>query len=314
MKVFVTGATGTIGFAVATAFRRSGHQVWGLARSAEKAALLARAEIHPVPGEIGKPESFAPTAESCSVLVHAAAQYGPAAFAFERSAVHALLAAARKRGPQPKTLIYTSGTWVYGNTDDRLVDETTPVAPPAHVSERPAVERLVLDADGVRAIVLRPGCVYGHQGSLTAMWFAAAQGGGPLTVIGDGKARWPLVHLDDLGGAYVRAAESGLTGIFNVTDRSRATPARDGRRGGPRDRIRRRDRDDAGRRGRGIHGHARGMSRPRPARGLEKGRAAPRVAAPPRRLCRRGRGVLRVLEGPELAAQREIVSSTAGCG
>ncbi len=223
MKVFVTGATGTIGFAVATAFRRSGHQVWGLARSAEKAALLARAEIHPVPGEIGKPESFAPTAESCSVLVHAAAQYGPGAFAFERSAVHALLAAARKRGPQPKTLIYTSGTWVYGNTGDRLVDETTPVAPPAHVSERPAVERLVLDADGVRTIVLRPGCVYGHQGSLTAMWFAAARGGGPLTVIGDGKARWPLVHLDDLGGAYVRAAESGLTGIFNVTDRSRAS-------------------------------------------------------------------------------------------
>jgi nucleoside-diphosphate-sugar epimerase len=223
MKVFVTGATGTIGFAVSTAFRRAGHQVWGLARSAEKAAVLARAEIHPVPGEIGKPESFSAVAETCSVLVHAAAQYGPGAFAFERSALHALLAAARKRGPQPKTVIYTSGTWVYGNTGDRLVDETTPVAPVTHVSERPAVERLLLEADGVRGIALRPGCVYGHQGSLTAMWFAAAKGGGPLDVIGDGRARWPLVHLDDLGSAYVRAAESGLTGIFNVTDRSRAT-------------------------------------------------------------------------------------------
>lgn len=223
MKVFVTGATGTIGLAVSTAFRRAGHQVWGLARNAEKAAVLARAEIHPVPGEIGKPETFASTAESCSILVHAAAEYGPGAFAFERSAVHALLAAARKRGPQPKTLIYTSGTWVYGNTGARLVDETTPVAPVAHVSERPAVERLVLEADGVRGIVLRPGCVYGHQGSLTAMWFAAAQGGGPLAVIGDGRSRWALVHLDDLGRAYVRAAESGLTGVFNVTDRSRAS-------------------------------------------------------------------------------------------
>jgi nucleoside-diphosphate-sugar epimerase len=223
MKIFVTGATGTIGLTVATAFRRAGHQVWGLARSAEKAAMLSRAEIHPVPGEIGKPETFAAVAESCSILVHAAAEYGAGAFAFERSAVHALLAAARKRGPQPKTLIYTSGTWVYGTTGDRLVDETTPVAPVAHVSERPAVERLVLEADGVRGVVLRPGCVYGHQGSLTAMWFAAAQGGGPLTVIGDGKARWATVHLDDLGSAYVRAAQSGLTGIFNVTDRSRAS-------------------------------------------------------------------------------------------
>ena len=31
------------------------------------------------------------------------------------------------------------------------------------------------------------------------------------------------MHLDDLGAAYLRAAESGLTGIFNVTDRSRAS-------------------------------------------------------------------------------------------
>jgi nucleoside-diphosphate-sugar epimerase len=31
------------------------------------------------------------------------------------------------------------------------------------------------------------------------------------------------VHLDDLGSAYLRAAESGLSGIFNVTDRSRAS-------------------------------------------------------------------------------------------
>jgi len=223
MKVFVTGATGTIGYAVSTAFRRAGHQVWGLARSPEKAAVLARAEIHPVAGEIGIPETFAAAAESCSVLVHAAAQYGPGAFAFERSAVHALLGAARRRGPQPKVLIYTSGTWVYGHTEDRLVDETSALAPTPHVAERPAVERLVLDADAVRGVVMRPGCVYGYQGSLTAAWFDAAQGGGALAVIGDGKARWPMVHLDDLGSAYVRAAESGLAGIFNVTDRSRAT-------------------------------------------------------------------------------------------
>jgi nucleoside-diphosphate-sugar epimerase len=112
---------------------------------------------------------------------------------------------------------------VYGNTGHRLVDETAVLAPVAHVTERPAVERLVLDADGVRGIVLRPGCVYGRQGSLTAIWFAAGKGGGELTVIGDGKARWATVHLDDLGSAYVRAAESGLTGVFNVTDRSRAS-------------------------------------------------------------------------------------------
>ena len=223
MRVFVTGATGCIGSAVSAAFRRAGHQVWGLARSAEKARDLARAEVHPVLGDLREPDSFASAAQSCSVLVHAAAEYGPGAFAFDRAAVEALRAASRK-GPQPKTVIYTSGTWVYGSTGDRLVDETTPLAPALHVAERPASERLVL-REGVRGIVLRPGCVYGHQGSLTAMWFEAARGGVALQVIGDGHARWALVHLDDLGEAYVRAAESGLSGVFNVTDRSRATVA-----------------------------------------------------------------------------------------
>lgn len=222
MRVFVTGATGCIGSAVSTAFRRAGHQVWGLARSTEKARNLAHAEVHPVLGDLGKPESFALAAESCSVLVHAAAEYGPGAFAFDRAAVEALLAASRK-GPQPKTVIYTSGAWVYGNTGDRLVDETTPLAPARHVAERPTSEGLVLGADGVRGIVLRPGCVYGHQGSLTAMWFEAARVRRALGVIGDGSARWALVHLDDLGSAYVRAAESGLSGVFNLTDRSRAS-------------------------------------------------------------------------------------------
>lgn len=37
MNVFLTGATGYIGFSVAQAFRRAGHQVWGLTRSAAKA-------------------------------------------------------------------------------------------------------------------------------------------------------------------------------------------------------------------------------------------------------------------------------------
>lgn len=218
----MTGATGVIGASVCAAFRRAGHLVWGLARTDEKARALARDEVHPVRGNLQDPSNFLAAAEACSVLVHAAAEYGPGAFPFDRAAIGALLSTS-PRGPQPKTLIYTSGTWVYGNTGDRLVDETTPLAPPPHVTERPASEALVLNAPGVRGVVLRPGCVYGRQGSLTGLWFDEASKKRTLGVIGDGSARWATVHLDDLGEAYVRAAESGLSGIFNVTDRSRAS-------------------------------------------------------------------------------------------
>ncbi len=45
-----------------------------------------------------------------------------------------------------------------------------------------------------------------------------------LELVGDGHNRWAMVHADDLADAYVRAAESGLSGeVFNVTDRSRSS-------------------------------------------------------------------------------------------
>jgi nucleoside-diphosphate-sugar epimerase len=223
LKVFVTGAAGCLGASAAAALRRAGHEVWGLVRSPEKARILAREEVHPVLGDLEKPETFLTVAEACSAFVHAAAVYGADAYAFDRRAIATLLGAARV-GPRPKTFVYTSGTWVYGTTGTSLVDETTPLAPPPHVSERPRSEAMVLDAPGVRGLVLRPGCVYGRQGSLTAIWFESAVKEKAIRVVGDGASRWANVHLDDLGDAYVRAIESGLSGeIFNVTDRSRAT-------------------------------------------------------------------------------------------
>lgn len=223
MRIFVTGAAGCLGSSAASALRRAGHEVWGLVRSAEKARMLAREEVHPVLGDLEKPETFLPAAEACSAFVHAAAVYGPGAYEFDRRAIESLLGAARA-GPRPKTFVYTSGTWVYGTTGTRLVDETTPLAPPPHIAERPRSEKMVLEAPGVRGIVLRPGCVYGRQGSLTSIWFESAVKEKAIRVVGDGSGRWASVHLDDLGDAYVRAIERGAAGeIYNVTDRSRAT-------------------------------------------------------------------------------------------
>jgi nucleoside-diphosphate-sugar epimerase len=132
--------------------------------------------------------------------------------------------AAGVQGPRPKTLLYTSGVWVNGATGARAADETTPLTPLPIVAWRPAHEQAVLSATTVRGIVLRPGCVYGKAGSLTAAWFEGAYKQKELSVVGDGTNRWAMVHVDDLADAYLRAAQSGLAGeIFNVTDRSRHT-------------------------------------------------------------------------------------------
>jgi nucleoside-diphosphate-sugar epimerase len=219
MQIFLTGATGYIGFAVSTALRRRGHRVWGLARNDTKAARLARHEINPVIGDLADPKSYADVAAQCSVLIHTAFDYSEGGVAKNKLTIESLLDAAR-RGAQPKTFIFTSGAWVYGDTGDQMVDETTPLNPIKLVAWRPAHEQLVLRATGVRSLVIRPGCVYGGAGGLTAPWFSKPG----EAVVGDRRNRWTMVHLDDLADAYVRAAESGLAGeIFNVTDRSRFT-------------------------------------------------------------------------------------------
>jgi len=223
MQVFVTGATGYVGSSVATAFRRAGHRVWGLTRTEAKARRLAQQEIEPVVGELGDPKTYADVAAECAVLIHAAFEYSASGVAKDRKAIDTLIEVGR-RGARPKTLIFTSGVWVHGDTGDRMVDETTPLNPIKLVAWRPAHEQLVLQASGMRGLVIRPGCVYGGPGGLTAPWFADASAGKAPTVVGDGRSRWTMVHGDDLADAYLRAGESGLGGeVFDISDRSRAT-------------------------------------------------------------------------------------------
>jgi len=223
MQVFVTGATGYIGFAVSAALRRAGHRVWGLARSETKARRLAQHEIEPVIGDLADPKTYLDVASECALLVHTGFDYSANGVAKDRTAIDTLLEAGR-RGAKPKTFIFTSGAWVYGDTSDRMVDETTPPNPPKLVAWRPAHEQMVLQAAGVRGLVIRPGDVYGGSGGLTGQWFAGPSTGNPPLVVGDGRNRPPMVHVDDLADAYVRVAVSGLAAeIFNVNDQSRLT-------------------------------------------------------------------------------------------
>lgn len=221
MNIFITGATGYIGFNVARAFRRAGHKVWGLTRSENKAKKLAEQEIIPVIGDMNNPGSYREIAEKSSVLIHAAADYENDTAELDRKTIDTFLEAAKK-GAVPKTILYTSGCWVIGDTGNTAIDETTPLKPIQAVAWRPAHEQMILGAGHVRGLVLRPGCVYGERGGLTAAWFQGAEDGN-LEIIGNGTNYWTMVHVEDLASAYVLAAESSYDGVFNISDRSRWT-------------------------------------------------------------------------------------------
>ena len=219
MNVFVTGATGYIGGAVAAAFRRAGHRVFGLVRSSEKARSLAQAEIVPVLGDLAAPESFLAVARGCDLFVHCASENSSATVVRDRAAIDTFLAASRDANA-PRAFLYTSGVWVYGDTGGRTVDETSPLAPLDLARWRVEHEQLVLAAASreLRTLVLRPGCVYGGSGGLTVPWFASAVAG-EVEMVGDGTNCWSTVHVDDVAEAYVLAAERAPAGAaLNISD------------------------------------------------------------------------------------------------
>ena len=212
MRVFLTGATGYIGTALAAALRQRGHDVGALVRPESDSHRLRDAGVVVVAGDMASLPSLSDTLGGYEVFVHAAQSNSPADAELVPQSIAALRA-------QKGFLIYTSGVWVLGNTTG-VADESTPVNPISLVAWRPGVEKQALDAGGA---VIRPGCVYGGRQSLLAQWFANADQGQPIPIVGDGENHWSWVNLHDLIDLYVRVVEQRVPGIFHGTDDTHVT-------------------------------------------------------------------------------------------
>jgi nucleoside-diphosphate-sugar epimerase len=226
MRIFLTGATGYVGAAILDALVRGGHDVTALVRNNEKARDVAKRGGHPVIGSLADLESFRGSAEAQDGYIHAAfdssAGGGPAV---EVPALEMLIAAAKRprtagaTSPARRFVIYTSGVWVLGKAPEPVAEDA-PINPIPLVAFRPVHEKLVLDAgsDRLRAMVVRPGVVYGSGNGLIGDIFKAASNG-LVRVIGDGNNHWPLVYDRDLGDLYARlAASADATGVYHAND------------------------------------------------------------------------------------------------
>ncbi len=225
MKVLVTGATGYVGSAVCEALRLAGHRVIGLARSPEKMAALEAAGYAALSGDLTGLDLLRTAAADADGVIHTAMAHAPDSGAIDRAAVEAILAALAGSG---KPFIYTSGVWVYGDTQGRTAGEVSMLHPPAFVAWRPAVEELVFESKprGVQGVVLRPGMVYGRRGGFVAAMFRDARQHGAVKVVGDGGNHWSSIHADDLAELYVRVINEPAAGELFVACGGMPQPVR----------------------------------------------------------------------------------------
>jgi nucleoside-diphosphate-sugar epimerase len=204
MQVLVLGASGSIGFPVARAFRRAGYKVYGLVRSEEKAHKLALEEIIPVVGDVKDIPSWRPTLEKVTTVVDCSSSYP------DKVAHAQLVLATVKAVSESRRLvfIYNSGSWVYNNNPYEITSENTAYTPLPLVAWRDPMDASVLAAESktLFPVVIRPTSVYGYAQSLLGAWFKGATEG-KLEVYGKPTTRYNFVHMDDNAEVFVRAAE-----------------------------------------------------------------------------------------------------------
>ena len=222
MKIFLTGASGYIGRAVAEKLAQAGLQVFGLTHSPDKAKKLDSSGMQAVIGDIKEPVSYRKQLDSCEVLIHTAFEYSKEGIAADRTILEALIDSVQS-AKSPRLLIYTSGVWVLGGQKGKPMDENTPVNPAPGVAFRPAHEQLALASAGknVSAVVIRPGCVYGGAGGLYAEMIKSAVEEKSIRIVGDGNNCWATVSLSDLAEFYRLVVEKRpQKELFHATDGS----------------------------------------------------------------------------------------------
>lgn len=229
MQVFVTGATGFIGSAVVKELMATGHQVRGLARSDAAAAALtaAGAEVHR--GSIDDLQSLRSGVAGMDGVIHTAFNHDFSQYVANCEAdrnIVAALGSALAGSACP--LIVTTGMTLLAQ--GRLgTEEDGPIPSAAGVPRSASEEATTLLASkDVRAVVMRLPQVHDtlKQGLITYL-ISLAREKGVSAYVGDGRNRWPAVHVLDAARLYRLALEKGTAGARYHAVGEEGVPLRD---------------------------------------------------------------------------------------
>jgi len=132
---------------------------------------------------------------------------------------------ARRFGCQ--RFVYAASSSCYGQYPVTPTDENEPIVPahPYALSKRLGEEAALhwMRVYGLPVVSLRLFNVYGPRarttgayGAVMGTFLAQRANGAPLTIVGDGTQRRDFVWVEDVADAFVRAAKSKVTGVYNI--------------------------------------------------------------------------------------------------
>ena len=215
MRVFLTGATGFIGSYLVPELINAGHHVVALCRSDAGAEALTRAGAEVFRGDVKELDRLGTAAEVADGIIHAAFKYDFSNLKQysedDRKVVETL---GEVLAGSDRPLIITSGTDLSRSKTGAPVVETddhiTSAEFPRAASEE-AADTLI--ARGGNVMVMRLAQVHDtrKQGRIT-YYIQRARQQGRVAYPGEGKNRWPAVHVSDAVRLYRLVLEKGRAG------------------------------------------------------------------------------------------------------
>ena len=215
MRVFLTGATGFIGSYLVPELIEAGHHVVALYRSEAAAEALTRVGAEVFRGDVQDLDRLRSAAEAADGVIHAAFKYDFSNLKqYSEDDRKAIFTLGEVLAGSDRPLIMTSGTDLSRSktggpvieTDDHLSSAEFPRA-----ASEEAADALI--AKGGRAIVMRLPQVHDtrKQGRVS-YYIQLARQQRRVAYPGEGKNRWPAVHVGDAARLFRLALEKGHAG------------------------------------------------------------------------------------------------------